>query len=480
MYEYDIPPKPMAPTAIDQDRWEHSALRRRIMEGKWENDLENELLRHIPADRRESWGPCDLSSNVLSNVCRQLSVLYSSSPGVTHESFDTAPLVGREGIITKAGLWPMMQRTQQMTLALREMIIRIDAPKNKGLQFRLVSPDYVYIEVDDDSPDIARYYQELRLRFNPHTGKGHWVADCIDIRDPNNPKMAMYEVGEDGSLLKDVSDIYLGTPLIGEDYPYRKRDGTPFLPIEIYHAERTGSLWNPYDASQLAYGSLTSAVLWSFFLHVIRDASWPQRYGVGITLNGLSGPEQNTIARRSSVTTDPSSILMFSNDQDMQGQAMIGQFQPACDPEKLLESISKYELRVSTAAGISGDILRQSGDPRSGYAISVSREGQREISKRFAPIFRASDESLIAKAAMMSNLFLGLPQMPESGYRVQYQPIPLSPEETKAQREDVIQKLDTGLISPVQAIQILNPDLDVDSAKLELLRIRKERAEFMI
>ena len=194
-------------------------------------------------------------------------------------------------------------------------------------------------------------------------------------------------------------------------------------------------------------------------------------------LQGLTQQDTAVGARRATVSTDPSSILMFASDPDI-GQPMIGQFQAGCDPLQLLESISKYEIRVSTAAGISGDILRQSGDPRSGYAISVSRSGQREMSKRYAIVFRGVDESLIGKSAMMANLFLGQ-SAPEKGYRVVYPQIPLSPEEMKAQREDVIQKLAANLISPVDAIQMLNPDLDVDGAKAELMRIRRERAEFI-
>ena len=49
----------------------------------------------------------------------------------------------------------------------------------------------------------------------------------------------------------------------------------------------------------------------------------------------------------------------------------------------------------------------------------------------------------------------------------------------KANREDVIQKLSAGLISPIDAIMQLNPDLDDIEARKELIRIRKERAEFM-
>jgi hypothetical protein len=45
-------------------------------------------------------------------------------------------------------------------------------------------------------------------------------------------------------------------------------------------------------------------------------------------------------------------------------------------------------------------------------------------------------------------------------------------------REDVIGKLNAGLISPVDAIRILNPDMDDAEARQELIKIRKERAEF--
>tara|TARA_Y100001938_G_C8099062_1_gene440227 strand:- start:3028 stop:4473 length:1446 start_codon:yes stop_codon:yes gene_type:complete len=481
MQQYEIPAKPMAPNGYEQDRWDHTAMRRRMIQGKYEDDLEHELARHLPMDRRESWGPPDLSSNVLENVTRQLSMLYHATPTVTHPDYDVSPLFGRTGIVTKAGLWPMMQRVQQMALGLRECIVRIDAPANAGLQYRLVTPDFVYAEAHADAPDVPVYYQELRLRFNPNKGKGEWIADCLDIRDPINPSFALHKINSDGSKGEDVTEEYLGRPKFeGADYPFRDNDNKPFLPLEIYRAEKTGQLFNPYDQSALAFGSLTSGVLFSFFTHCLKDSSWPQRYTVGLQVQGLTQQDQSLASRRATVTTDPSSILMFANDPDLSGQAMIGQFQAGCDPLHLLESISKYEVRVSTAAGISGDILRQSGDPRSGYAISVSRSGQREMSKRYAIVFRATDESLIGKSALMANKFLGLqPQAPQDGYRVVYAQIPLSPEEMKAQREDVIQKLSAGLISPVDAIQMLNPDLDVDGAKAELIRIRRERAEFL-
>ena len=476
---YNIPARPMAPDIETQERWEHTAMRRRMLTGIWEQDLEHELSRHLPMDRRDSWGPPDMSSNVISNVCRQLAMLYHEEPTVTHPDFDVAPLVGRNGYLIKAGLFPLMQRVQQYAIGRREAIVRIDVT-SAGLQFRLISPDVVYAIADENAPDVPVYYQEMNLRYDKETEEMIWVAECISIKPGKEPYYGLHLINEDGSKGKDVTERFMGHPaLYGDAYPYRAKDGTAFLPLEIYRAEKTGRLFNPYDASQLAYGSLTAGVLWSFFTHCVRDASWPQRYTAGLVVQGLEIENTNINARRATVTTDPSSILMFSPDLDSNSQPLIGQFQAGCDPIKLLEAISKYEIRVSTAAGISGDILRQSGDPRSGYAISVSRSGQREISRKFAPVQRITDESLINKAAILCNKYLGANLPEDHRYRIQYKQISLSPEEMKAQREDVIQKLNANLISPVDAIQILNPDLDRDGAIAELNRIRRERTEFI-
>jgi len=287
----------------------------------------------------------------------------------------------------------------------------------------------------------------------------------------------MRQISQDGSLGDDVSEKYMGSSLVGSAYPYRGSDGIPFIPMQLYRAQKTGSLWNAFDASQLTYGTLTAAVLFSFYLHLVRDACWSQKYVAGLQLAGTSALDQDLPARRAGIPTDPSSILCFTADPDISTQPLIGTFEPSADPQNLFESISKYEYRVATTAGISSEVLRQSGDPRSGYALSISREGQREAQRRYAPVFRDCDQKLIAACAKMLNRFSNS-TFPEDGYRVQYHTLNLSPEEMKAIREDVIAKQNAGLISPVDAIMILNPDMDEQEAKNYLNRIRRERAEF--
>ena len=475
----NIPIKPPAPNDYEGQRWAHTALRRRLIEGTWADDLEEELLLHLSLDRRESWGVADLSSNPLEQVTRQLAVLYQDQPIVTNSNdVDISPLAGREGLITQAGLWPLMQRVQQLVLALRECFVRIDVvPHSEGISAEL-RPELCRYQVNSIN-DQPIYYQEWRLRYNKVKAKYEWVADVLDITNLDEPLFGMFRINSDGSLGEDVSELYMGHATHkGADYPYRDKEGKPFLPIQLYRAEKTGRLWNSFDNSQLVYGSLTSAVLFSMYLHLVKDCCFSQKYVAGLQLAGQSAVDTDIAARRASIATDPASILVFMSDPDVTGQPLIGSFQPAADPQKMLESISSYEFRVATTAGVSSDVLRSSGDPRSGYALSISRDGQREAQRKYAPTFRLFDESLLSKTAALSNRFLKT-NLPEKGYRVQYSQLKLSPEEMKATREDVIQKLSAGLISPIDAIMQLNPDLDDIEARKELIRIKRERAEFM-
>ena len=105
-------------------------------------------------------------------------------------------------------------------------------------------------------------------------------------------------------------------------------------------------------------------------------------------------------------------------------------------------------------------------------------QAKERAQKKYSSVFRMADESLMQKSAMLANRFLGT-SLPEDGYRVAYQALPLSPEEIKSQREDITQKLSAGLISPITAMQMMYPDLDEQGAVMMLEKIRKERAQYL-
>ena len=479
----DISARPMAPTPEDERRQHHTSSRKKLLTGDYEDLLEKELYLHLSTDRRSSWGVADMSSNIAESVTRELAQLYRETPTLSNDGDITD--------LTKimSSYWPMMIKQQQYILFLRESISRVDYvpppagyPDRKGtFTYRIVTPDLVYCESSPNQPEEPNFYAELRLRSYQTDGKkptAIYTVDIFDIRDINNPRFTIRRVEANGEYSEDLTNYYIGKPeLSGDDYYWRYADGLPFIPIQLYHAEKNGKLWSPFEKSNLYFGSLTAMILYTFWIHIIRDSAFSIKYCAGLNLAGLSVVNQDEPARRQAISTDPSSILVFNTDPDMSGQPLIGQFNPSANPKELMESIKQYEQRAAASFNISASMLRSSGDPRSGYALSIDRDGQRMAQKQFIPVMSGYDILFAAKIAALSNRLLGS-SLPEAGYRIQYAPIPKSATELDAERRDLLEKLAAGLMSPIDAIMKMQPDLDPIQARRELERIRREKLEF--
>lgn len=460
------PPSPADPQ--EQARWEHTRLRRRMLYGAWSQDLDRRIEAQIGHVRRDAWGTPDLSSNVFRSAVSSLAVLYDRRPSLAHSDQASADELAH--IVIRAGLWPLMQRVQRDTLGLREMLLRVEITagaegQDARLHFRPIFPDMVICEASASEPDQPYEVKELRLMCDELTGQHRWVWEIFCIEEGEDPiHQIVAASGSDAGA--DLSAQYLGVPggLVGDAYPYRYYDGTPFLPIVMYHAARTGQLWDAWEASELVEGSLNVACLWSMFGHCVRQASWPQRYAVGVRVPSatIEGEERN--AARESVIPDPATVLLFDPAEEG-SQPMISQWQPGADPEALQTAISMYERRIAAFAGISAaDVQRVAGDPRSGFAIAITREAQREAQKRYEPCFSPSDEKVLAVAAALWNRTTGA-QLPEYGYRVAYETLPPSLEEMKGDREQIEWEETRGLVSPLDAYRRLHPGASADDAE---------------
>ena len=210
------------------------------------------------------------------------------------------------------------------------------------------------------------------------------------------------------------------------------------------------------------------------FGHTLRDASWPQRYAIGALPMGLGLEDGTNNATRRAISTDPASILMFQAEGDLQPQ--LGQFSAGADVSKMLEAIASYEQRVAEFAGVSpADLQRLGGTARSGYAISISNAGKREAQRKFEPMFRAGDVELLSVSAKLLNRFADL-NVPEAGYTIRYQAIPMSQQERDGIRKDLIEKIQAGIMSKVDAYIELHPGLSRVRAIESLQRIMTEEA----
>ena len=97
-------------------------------------------------------------------------------------------------------------------------------------------------------------------------------------------------------------------------------------------------------------------------------------------------------------------------------------------------------------------------------AIALSNEGKREVQRKAGPIAQPSDERLMALTATLLNRAATDLALPESGYRVAYQELPLSPQERGDRRAHVIELIAAGLMSQLEGYMFLNPGITPETA----------------
>ena len=417
-----------------------------------------------------------MESNAFAAICRELAVLYSEAPVIRCSGQAPETVAVLAELLRRSGLWGLMQRVQRYALGLREMLVRVDVERGR-LVFRPVYPDLVWADPREDRPDQPVTVRELRLR--DFDGKQAWTWDVLSVADESNPVYQIREALQGGAVGKDLTAHYFpDEERSGKSYPYRRTDGTPVLPYVLYHSEQTGDrLWDPYTWAELVDSAIGLSVKYNMLDHVFITASWPQRYVVGAA---VAGGEADANGKRREVLVDPAIIVHFEKDEGYEGQPVIGQFQPGGDVDKMEAVLASMAARIATEAGVPASDIQRMNSQRSGVSISLTNEGKRGQQRRFAQHFRDGDERMIALAAALLNRATeaagGVAVLPEAGWEVAYQELPLSPDELAARRIDVIERLERGLLSRVGAYQELNPGLSRAAAIEELKAIDAERA----
>ena len=474
------PVKPIPDNAADATRWEYSAGVRRQLYGVWQDDVQQRLRDELGSTRAAVWSFVDTSHNVLLTIADTLSQSYVRPPIVSHPDGAEA-FLGTNGLLAQSGWAEMMTRVERDLLALREMLINVSVAPDGRLVLRPISPDCIIATPDHNMPDRAVEVAELRLRHMPD-GSQVWAYDMYSIADPSLPVYRIVGAGGEHKG-KDLTAELAGTdPLIGEAYPWRNEDGDPVIPYAWYHGATTGTLWDAYAWSDLASGNLTIAVWQSMLSHVVRTSSWPQRVAVGLSPAGLSTSHDG---RARDIITDPSTLLVMDVVDGFEGQPFLHQYDAGADPVAIQSVIDNYSRGLVAAAGVpASDVQRVSGDPRSGYALSITREGLREAQKRIQPQLmgdgHTGDTGLLALCAMLLNRHsesMGEPlNLPESGYVVEYQGVPQTIAEVQAQRSGVLELMAAGLLSRVDGYIELNPGTTKDEAAAALAAIDAEHS----
>lgn len=475
--EFGNPPVPAEPG--DAQRWQETRRRRRLLEGLWGVDLEQRLMLHFGQVRRAIVGPKSKSRNLYRRLTTELAVLYRDPPRVWHRQLGETPeFLGPDGLLAAAGLWPLMRRFQSGVLGMREQFLRVDwDPRRRLPAFRVVTPDVVCAESFDLDPGTPVEVRELRWRVVG--GRGLWTWECLSIADLDAPTYRIVSCGQDGA---DLTEQVLGRPASGPWYPYRytqgPRRGEPFLPYVLYHADVHGCLFDPYAWTELADAALDVAVAWTWWGHLLFKASWPQRWGIDVYVEGTVA-EDTAQGRRSEVPADATSLIHLAARAGATNP-QVGQWSPSADVKTVAESIGMFEAGCSDIAGIdAAHIMRESADAWSGAALSISRDGKREAQSVYEPAFQPRDLELLEKTAAIVNLaqVLSAP-LPEAGYRIAYTRIPLSADELERRRRHHTEMIAANRMSRTEAYMQEHPGITEAEARTALEKIAAENAKY--
>ena len=391
----------------DQQRWQMQALRLRMLRGQHGPDVEAEIDSTFASEIAATMSVApDLSRNPFLLTYSQLATAYLQPPRLMVEGVDEEQLAT---IATRA-LWSSANDMLLQLLALNNAVIRCDVKHWLGaetVEYRIVDPSTIVTRELAGRPNELGAVEEYRMR----DGRPTW--DVWDIT--GDAPVFRIDGYVDGERV-DHTHIYM--PNLNGGYPYIDRQGQPILPYTLYSKRPPqGRLWDYTSGIEVVSGTLRLAALYSHYTDGFVSASHPQRYVIDLdtqaaTAKNVGGAQVDVIA------VDRKSILRLKSTG--QGGGSVGQWSAGLDVVSSLSALQTFEQGLAVYAGLNPSDLKVTG-AQSGYAIEVSREGQRHQQRLVTPQLAVGDAQLLSTAARLANMFLGT-SLPEEAvaYRIEY------------------------------------------------------------
>lgn len=473
---------PLPESEADRCRWEVSAQRRRLLTGTWGPDaLDREASFYDPSVR-EHLPPPELSRNPFLSLCLQVATLYDSPGQIVADDADEEEV---ERLVPETW-WATMQERLKSQRGQNEALVRLDilggaetAPELRRLAYRVVYADTVCdVVTDDEDPSRLLAVTELRPRRQPESGKWEWTWETFDIRNPAAPAFRIEAERQDSTgrtVRVDVTVEYAGSA----DYPYRDAGrpsdteeadpgeapevepemvaGTPIMPYVLAHCRIGTHTWDPDTGIEIVSGTLTTAALWTMWVGGVRDNASPTRWvrDLNVLTQETSGGQlgiSNRVVRH-----DPSTLLQLRSMANNQG-GDIGQLPASMEPRTSAEAINLFVDGLGASWDISPDDIAPGS---SGYALVLSRAGQRRARKRLEAPCRLADQIILATGARLLRGHGGATTLSTEphDYQITYTEVERSPEEVKAIVDEVTMLRDAGLMTRRMALERVYPGL---------------------
>ena len=477
--------RPAAPTAAIRERWETQARYRRLLSDKHQDDVLRELAERLDPVRKRAQGKPVLGTNLFKSTFKTIgTACYDLPPEVGHP--DSTAIEPFLQALEKAGLWALMQTFGVDLVGVGDHGLRVEWGNDTGLSFRPVDADTLICLGHPATPDKPHTVIELQEREYQPDGepvKAVWVYEILSIKDPNAPVHRIV-LADSKAFAEDATDLSGYYKLPG-NYQYIDSSKKPFLPFVLYHTVKRAKMWGETENLALARGSLEVSVLESFHFHGCVNASWPQRNVAGLEPRNVATKNTGTKSQVQVAVMDPASVGMWDVAENEGGNTPVMQWQwgPGADVLSTDEVVTRYIARLGAQFGLgNGQAMRtQSGDARSGYAISIERDELRALMRKIRVQLRRGDLETLYVSAALANLATrntkNPTNYPETGFTIDYPAIPKSAEEREAELDDIERELSLGLMSRVQAYQRRHGCTE-EQAREALRQIDMDRREF--
>jgi hypothetical protein len=444
------------------------------------------IADYVPAERTDTWGPPDTSSLAIVSLCRQLTTPghYGVRPRVFGPDADEVVR-----LLTDAGAWEMMQEAQYLACGhvMVWRFVRWSSSLGRAV-VEIIPPHLTRAVSHPDDPRVPVEWWRLQERtVSSADGKQRrmYTWDVWSIADPERPFYAVHVAGQNGVLGEDVSTQALldedGNPLTrleGPDYPCVDPTGRPFLPVVAMRYRDTGSMFSESFGRGAFVGTLHGVKLRTYAGKAAVDATGDSFIACDMEFPSATVSAGEDGQRVRTLNIEPGTIIP-ARSTTPGTQPSVHAVSNGGHLAVLQAYVSEYIHDLQVDYGVPMPEQQRAANPASGSAIRLTNAVKRAEQRRQDPLVRRADLDMIARIVWLARR-AGATTASGAGIGIEYEPIPLGPEEEQAEREQTDWDLERGIVSPIDVYQRRNVGASRDDALRELARVQADVREIQI
>lgn len=522
---------PLAPGAIawpehDRDRQEYQSTVYDVLRDDWDHVLRAWMEQSgIDPVRLDAMGQPDTSDNLLAQVTSQLTTpgRYGHRPVIRHPSGLANWLIADGGRLDQ-GFWaPVMQTVERHAFGSGDCLLHVEIAPSGVPVFTPIFAHEAYAEAYARDPSTARSVWWARRMTSPthvRATDGSPVTMTVfkvwELPEAPDGEPVFYlraaeavegvvapgqALGAAGGMTivpgADVTAMFMPhAALVGEAYPWRYADGTPFMPIGWFRSQHTGSLWSTYARRGAFLATLNIGDIATAIRASVRASSGQVVLSWGLTPPASLVSQAGSQGTRQSIALNPGDMLFLAPDDAARDKLVspnVHVINPAGNLQQQALYLDQVRSQIAANLGISSSsVTRASANPTSAAALTISDAGRREHMALTEPLYRAADLDFLRKVAALVNLWGNDPanaataatptpwtDVPETGYSIEYYGLPEDANAQRAQREADEFELSKGLVSAVDLWMRRNPGATREDAVRALAQVERDKRDVM-